>query len=168
MYKKKKGRHHLFLSPLTGKEACQTVPLPTNHWALWFCWLRTSWCPLQQRWERASIGYFICEDVFNMVAMVPAIPTALSKKNFYIHNSFSCRSSSRQSCILPWSLALSLTPHRNLLLGLLAKMKYSSWNLLDQRWTSNSRTANFWAHLGPVQRLWTQSRLGTSAVLLTN
>lgn len=39
----------MFMSPLKGKEESgQIVPLPTNHWALWFCWLRT-WC-----WFRAA------------------------------------------------------------------------------------------------------------------
>lgn len=42
--KKRGGGRHLFRSPLTEKEESgQTVPLPTNHWALRHCWLRMSW-----------------------------------------------------------------------------------------------------------------------------
>ena len=49
-------------------------------------------------WQQETRGALVCIDVFNMSAVVLAVPTALSKGNFYIHNSCSWSGSPRQLC----------------------------------------------------------------------
>lgn len=48
-------------------------------------------------WQQQTRGALVCIDVFDMSAVF-AIPTALSKRNFYIHNCCSWSGSLRQLC----------------------------------------------------------------------